>query len=129
MQTLFDEVEKIDEMSRAETHRAFECYREDWPFYSALQSNVAGRALCRTLKAKMSLIPDSTKDRDEICIISGAAVPFVIRPVDGGKYYEYIGEAVISGAMHGGYVLGLETFVEQFPPGHLDVKEREILLR
>jgi len=48
--------------------------------------------------------PKSVQEGDEVWVIMGAKVPFVLRPVDGGKApkrYRLIGEAFVLGYMDG----------------------------
>lgn len=58
-------------------------------------------------------------------------MPFVVRPMEDGKHFRYIGEAVILGAMHGEYVLESEdsSASEKELRGFCEDKERDILIR
>jgi hypothetical protein len=99
---------------QAKLMEAFRLYQEDWAFYYALQRNTAGMALCRTLTGSLALVPDTTREHDKICIISGAVVPFVLRPLDDGENgYKLVGEAIIPGRMHGDYVTEGETSIDK----------------
>ncbi|KAL2064662.1 hypothetical protein VTL71DRAFT_3800 [Oculimacula yallundae] len=58
------------------------------------------RALVQTECARMGLAPLSAKPDDEIWILEGAKIPFVLRPNDDGSY-ELVGEAYVHGVMQG----------------------------
>ncbi|KAG4441714.1 hypothetical protein IFR05_002793 [Cadophora sp. M221] len=47
--------------------------------------------------------PDQVREGDAICVLDGASVPFVLRPVEveGGRRFEVVGDAYVSGIMDG----------------------------
>jgi len=55
----------------------------------------------------MGLVPGDTKPGDFMCVIMGAQVPFILRPLDiqddakSSKRYEFVGECYIHGIMNG----------------------------
>ena len=48
----------------------------------------------------LGLMPHSAQRGDEVWLLRGAVVPFVLRPAEGGKY-RLVGESYIHGAMFG----------------------------
>jgi len=54
----------------------------------------------------MGLVPKASDVGDEICILFGAATPFVIRSLDAG-IYKFIGECYVYGLMNGEVLNGL----------------------
>lgn len=44
--------------------------------------------------------PDQVREGDAICVLDGASVPFVLRPVEGGRF-KVVGDAYVSGIMDG----------------------------
>jgi hypothetical protein len=71
-------------------------------FETRMQEAIAGRKLLRTRGGLLGLGPKSTdvEKGDQIWVLRGATVPFVLRPADDGKY-RLIGEAYVHGAMRG----------------------------
>ncbi|KAK4185047.1 hypothetical protein QBC35DRAFT_465906 [Podospora australis] len=59
-----------------------------------------GHRMFRTADNYLGLGPVSTEEGDQIWILSGAPVPFVLRQVNEGRY-RVIGEAYVHGIMHG----------------------------
>lgn len=69
-------------------------------FRRSFQLTYIERRLFRTSNGYLGLTGRSMKVDDAICVIAGAAVPFVLRKrVDGN--YDMIGEAYVHGAMNG----------------------------
>ncbi|KIW22441.1 uncharacterized protein PV07_12326 [Cladophialophora immunda] len=54
-----------------------------------------------TAQGRLGLAPKELRDKDLLCVFRGAAVPFVLRPLDDSDTYELIGEAYVHGFMHG----------------------------
>jgi hypothetical protein len=117
--------------SQADRMEAFRRYNEDWAFYSSLQCNTAGMALCRTLTGSLALVPDTTRAYDQICIFSGGVVPFALRPLnDAEQSFQLIGEAISPGQMYGAYVReGENPFDTIFSGSLFDLKERDIYIQ
>ncbi|KAF2034904.1 hypothetical protein EK21DRAFT_107535 [Setomelanomma holmii] len=81
---------------------------EEHERYNAFESHMRevknGRRMFRTKGDLLGMGPLSVQEGDEVWIILGAKIPFVLRLVDGGKElkrYKLIGEAFILGYMDG----------------------------
>ncbi|QDS75368.1 hypothetical protein FKW77_002406 [Venturia effusa] len=59
-----------------------------------------GHVLVLTSDERLGWVPSAARDGDEICLLFGAKIPFVIRKVRQGAYV-LVGEALIYGIMHG----------------------------
>jgi hypothetical protein len=78
-------------------------------FVAAFEKNGAGRVLFTTEGGYLGLGPSGTKKRDQVCLIMGANVPYILRrsssPHKGkskvGLGYNLVGECYIRGIMHG----------------------------
>lgn len=71
-------------------------------FEKRLQEVKRGHRMFRTRENYLGLGPMSTSEGDEVWILRGASVPFVLRRVaHGGGRYRVVGEAYVHGAMHG----------------------------
>jgi len=71
-------------------------------FAIAAEQMVTGRKLCVTHKDHVGLVPNDAQVGDEVCIIPGGAVPFIMRSL-GGDEKVLIGEGYIHGVMNGEY--------------------------
>jgi hypothetical protein len=58
------------------------------------------RSLFRTSVGSLGIGPQSLQILDEVWILNGATVPFVLRPREDGTF-QLIGEAYLHGLMHG----------------------------
>jgi hypothetical protein len=59
-------------------------------------------AVCKTSKGYVGLIPEVTSATDEIFMLRGSDLPFVLRPVQGlSGYYRFIGGCYMHGLMKG----------------------------
>jgi len=58
------------------------------------------REFCITKNGLHVFVPPSVRDGDQVCLFYGGSVPFVIRPLGGGKY-RLLGHAYFHGLMHG----------------------------
>ena len=57
----------------------------------------------------LGLAPDSVQIGDEVWILAGSQVPFILRSVDGSpRRYKLIGEAYVHGIMHGEAMEGVD---------------------
>lgn len=60
------------------------------------------RRLFRTGKGYLGLGPESLRERDHVCILPGACVPFLFRKSTlGDNYYQLVGESYVHGIMKG----------------------------
>lgn len=66
---------------------------------------------------------------DLVCVLYGAAVPFVIRPVTDGTGYILIGECYIYGLMSGGEVNDRNSLTNPVSGGRFQAEEVWIELR
>ncbi|KAH6716999.1 heterokaryon incompatibility protein-domain-containing protein [Leptodontidium sp. MPI-SDFR-AT-0119] len=74
-------------------------------FVAALWQSAHGRKYCLTARGDMTIVPKFAEMGDEICLLAGCNVPFVIRRVkgmadDGGRY-ELVGECYVHEIMRG----------------------------
>jgi hypothetical protein len=63
-----------------------------------------GRKMFRTKSGSLGMGPKSVMEGDEVWVLPGAKVPFVLRSFEGGrepKRYTFIGEAYVHGYMNG----------------------------
>ena len=86
-------------------------------FSAALGSACQGKCFAVTEKGYMAIAPPGTKEGDMVCLVMGAEVPFILRPLledDKGvmnkeQCYALVGECYIHGIMDGeGLRQGLE---------------------
>lgn len=73
-------------------------------FENRMRDVKAGRRMFRTKENLLGMGPKSTQEGDEVWVIMGAKVPFILRPVEGGKApkrYRLVGEAFVLGYMDG----------------------------
>lgn len=66
------------------------------------------RRLFRSKKHHLGNGPKCSRPGDEIWLLAGAKVPFVLRPYDDGKYL-LVGDAYVHGIMHGEAFDGLDS--------------------
>lgn len=75
--------------------------RED---FSRLEKEIEAandaRSLFRTRKGYLGIGAQSLRMGDEVWLLAGAAVPFILRSCGDGEY-ELVGEAYLHGVMHG----------------------------
>ena len=76
---------------------------------------IPGGRLFTTSSGHLGLAPKSTMERDLVCVLQGARIPFIVRPAD-DHGYKLVGEAYVHRIMHGEVAdLGLpleELFLE-----------------
>jgi hypothetical protein len=70
-------------------------------FIEAHWSAIVGRRLCKSSQGYIGLMPESAKEGDEIWLIPGSKVPFVLRKLHPAGAYQFFGEAYVHGIMHG----------------------------
>jgi hypothetical protein len=69
----------------------------------ALDTFSGHRHFCTTVQGRLGQLPTRSRVGDKICVVRGAQVPFVIRPVEGSSDYSYtlVGECYLHGVMDG----------------------------
>jgi hypothetical protein len=105
----FSEVDDIIEAMKKRRH-------EDPTGYANMYRAVAGRRFAYTIDGYAALVPEEAKLSDEICILKGFAVPFVLRQV--GEHFCLVGDAYVHGLMMGeAFVLNenLEDLMVEIP--------------
>ncbi|KAL8670141.1 MAG: hypothetical protein Q9168_005306 [Polycauliona sp. 1 TL-2023] len=75
-------------------------------FRNAAVSHCAGRSFIRCSDGRLGLGPRTAKSGDLIVLLHGGDVPFVLRPLDGGRF-AFVGEAYVHGIMQGEHAGGL----------------------
>jgi hypothetical protein len=80
-------------------------------FETRMREVKAGRRLFRTEKGYLGMGSVSTEVGDQVWVLEGANVPFVLRPVGDGRY-RLIGAAYFHGIMWGEALIGEHTFRE-----------------
>ncbi|KAF2112083.1 heterokaryon incompatibility protein-domain-containing protein [Lophiotrema nucula] len=68
--------------------------------HSAVTARMLRRVLFTTRKEKVGSGPRSVQEGDEVWVLAGAKVPYILRPV-GNAQYELVGEAYMHDIMHG----------------------------
>lgn len=66
----------------------------------ALRHACFGRKFCWTEKGYMGIVPAATQESDEICVLYGGLVLYVLRKLPSGQYY-FVGESYVHGLMDG----------------------------
>ncbi|UKZ88666.1 uncharacterized protein TrAFT101_004410 [Trichoderma asperellum] len=70
--------------------------------YVALARNFClNRTFAVTSHRRLGIAPAGTREGDEIAVISGGEVPYVLRRLDGDTSYHFIGESYVHGLMGG----------------------------
>lgn len=86
-------------------------------FGNAFGCVCSGRCFAVTKKGYMVIAPPGAREGDMLCIVMGAEVPFLLRPLSNsegevsekGKFYALVGECYVQGLMDGeGLRLGLK---------------------
>lgn len=70
----------------------------------------AAMRFCTTKEGKLGQAPAGAQEGDEICIIKGAQVPFVVRAGSESGKYRIVGEAYVHGVMDGEMLDGKGDF-------------------
>lgn len=78
-----------------------------WQTAAAFSNRLAGALFCATERRYVGLTAVGTVEGDQICLLHGAKVPFVMRKLDSA--WRLVGECYIHGMMHG------EVFKEPAP--------------
>ncbi|KAL1607978.1 Folylpolyglutamate synthetase [Paraconiothyrium brasiliense] len=91
-------LDKIEEASRSFYYQKSRAYQK------ILRAFGKGRRFFVTQTGYLGLGPDSVEAGDEVYIISGASIPFVLRPTGGSRSYKIIGETYVHGIMDGEFM-------------------------
>jgi hypothetical protein len=75
-------------------------WRDCKSFQKVVDHMCEGRVLFCTESGFMGLGPDWMCIGDEVCILKGGRVPYILRHAEDG-YYNLIGECYVAGAMNG----------------------------
>ena len=82
---------------------------------AAFAKRLSNGRFCTTRKGYIGFVPYDAKLGDEICVVHGAVVPFVLRKLtESGKAYKLIGESYIHGIMYGEALLSVEIQEKHF---------------
>ena len=75
----------------------------DWIFESTLVARGLGydRGLCLTTDGYLGMTARNVRVGDQICVLLGGDIPFVLRPDEGRNTYRLVGEAYLHGFMQG----------------------------
>lgn len=68
--------------------------------FSTLKESIVGRRLCWTKGRYLGLFPADSKANDEVWLLKGGKLPFVLRKLEDGKY-QLIGDCYVRGVMNG----------------------------
>jgi len=72
-------------------------------------------ALCKTTKGYLGLVPEAIDSTDEVFMLQGSDLPFVLRPVPPlPGLYRFVGGCYIHGLMEGGAWKLQQTLSELF---------------
>ena len=74
-------------------------------FEFATSSSEWARRLCTTEQGHVGMAPQKARKGDVVCVLYGASVPFILRPMH-DDCYEFIGESYLHGFMEGEAVGG-----------------------
>ncbi|KAK0653122.1 heterokaryon incompatibility protein-domain-containing protein [Cercophora newfieldiana] len=87
------------------------------PIRLALLPKTSGRSFVITSKGYIGLAPLKSKVGDEVCVLEGGTVPFVLRPVEdsvlapfgviskeGQRFFELVGESYVHGVSNGDWI-------------------------
>ncbi|KAI4181337.1 MAG: hypothetical protein LQ346_006810 [Caloplaca aetnensis] len=69
-------------------------------FQNTAVSRCAGRSFIQCQDGRPGLAPKGARAGDVVCLFHGGDVPFILRPLDSGRY-AFVGEAYIHGIMQG----------------------------
>ncbi|KAL8695328.1 MAG: hypothetical protein Q9218_000227 [Villophora microphyllina] len=78
----------------------------------ALQLACSMKRLCWTAAGRVGLVPIEAKVRDELYVMAGGQVPYVLRPRS-ENVFMFLGEAYIYGIMDGELFTGVENTIEE----------------
>ncbi|KAK4444184.1 HET-domain-containing protein [Podospora aff. communis PSN243] len=78
--------------------------------FESLRDMVVNQAFFITASGYMGLGPPNTEEGDEVWVLSGGNVPFILRP-HGENTLSFVGDAYVHGIMHGEATEGEDTFM------------------
>ena len=93
------EIQALDEHGRLKKLGEFEAKRM-LKFRKQMDETSLVRRLFRTGKDFLGNGPRSLEVDDQVWVLAGAKVPFVLRPLENGRY-QVVGQAYVHGIMHG----------------------------
>ena len=89
-------------------HKSRDSRQRSWKYWTtaaAFSKRLSHGKFCITKKGYVGMVSHEARVGDEICVLYGAAVPFVLRkssfPASGKLNFKLIGEAYIHGIMYG----------------------------
>jgi hypothetical protein len=88
-------------------------------FLDRMQHVLWNCRIVRTRGKDVGIAPRKSQVSDIICVFYGCSVPIVLRPIEGTKGFQFIGECYVHGIMDG----------EALDKKHLRAKERWFKLR
>jgi len=89
-----------DGLIKAENLRSLSRGGNSNVFLDAVATACIGRSLFCTSSLKRGVGPESMKPGDQVCIIYGTRVPFIIRPCEEKEGYKFVGECYIDEYMN-----------------------------
>ncbi len=99
-------------LSEANTHRVLrDLQAEDTVFIDTATQLGVGKQLFATRDGRIGLGPESMSDGDEVLVIKGARMVYVVRKYEGAEefsLYQFTGEAYVHGVMDGEVARGVE---------------------
>ena len=102
---VFEEYEPIRRLKRAKQHQDKD-YADNTTAPNWSRDACNGRSLATTAAKLIGLVPRLAQVDDEIFVLAGGQVLYVLRPI--GKCFQYIGESYIHGLMDGEALQKLE---------------------
>ena len=95
-----ESVISVEELISIVAAKSQDCiYREGMIFLSMISTQCDGRRRCQTQKRYLGQVPLQAQAGDVVCIVSGARIPFLLRP-EGGEH-SLIGQCYLHGFMKG----------------------------
>jgi hypothetical protein len=85
-------------------------YEKALAFDGALTKRVHSRSLCKTEKGFLGLVPEGTRCGDDICILLGGRMAYVLKKT--GNITRFGGEAYIHGLMKGEALRSVQANIE-----------------
>ncbi|ERF76216.1 hypothetical protein EPUS_04293 [Endocarpon pusillum Z07020] len=85
-------------------------YEKALAFDRALTKRVRSRSLCKTEKGFLGLVPEGTRSGDDICILLGGRMAYVLKKT--GNITRFGGEAYIHGLMKGEALQSVQANIE-----------------
>jgi hypothetical protein len=70
-------------------------------FANAMRRTSRLRPIGLTRKGYIGSVPKNSRVNDEVCILRGGRVPFILRRLDQGSRFSFVGDAYVHGIMRG----------------------------